>query len=68
MTVEVTLRQLREMARAIQLEIPEADSENVRLRLSTLLTAMEEIERELGSAMDRTEPVPPVYPREPFQD
>jgi hypothetical protein len=68
MTVEVTLRQLREMARAIQLTIPEADSENVRLRLSTLLTAMEEIERELGPEMERTEPVPPVYPREPFQD
>jgi hypothetical protein len=67
-TVEVTLRQLREMARAIQLEIPEPDGENVRLRLSTLLTAMEEIERELGPALERTEPVPPVYPREPFQD
>lgn len=68
MTNEVTLQQLREMARALRLDIPEADSENVRLRLSTLLTAMEEIERELGAEMDRTEPVPPVYPREPFQD
>lgn len=68
MTNEVTLQQLHEMARALRLDIPEADSENVRLRLSTLLTAMEEIERELGAEMDRTEPVPPVYPREPFQD
>ncbi|MGQ0750017.1 MAG: hypothetical protein ACT4PS_05725 [Betaproteobacteria bacterium] len=68
MTVEITLQQLREMARAIRLDIPEADSENVRLRLSTLLTAMEEIEHELGAEMDRTEPVPPVYPREPFPD
>jgi hypothetical protein len=68
MTNEVTLQQLREMARALRLDIPEADSENVRLRLSTLLDAMEEIERELGAEMDRTEPVPPVYPREPFQD
>ncbi|HEX6003608.1 MAG TPA: hypothetical protein VFZ14_06405 [Burkholderiales bacterium] len=66
MTVEVTLQQLREMARAIRLDIPEADSENVRLRLSTLLAAMDEIERELGAEMDRTEPVPPVYPRETF--
>lgn len=66
MTVEVTLQQLREMARAIRLDIPEADSENVRLRLSTLLAAMDEIERELGAEMDRTEPVPPVYPRESF--
>jgi hypothetical protein len=66
MTVEVTPQQLREMARAIGLDIPDADRENVRLRLSMLLAAMEEIERELGPAMDRTEPVPPVYPREPF--
>ncbi|HET7596594.1 MAG TPA: hypothetical protein VFK15_06660 [Burkholderiales bacterium] len=66
MTVEVTLQQLREMARAIRLDIPEADSENVRLRLSTLLAAMDEIERELGAEMDRTEPVPPVYPPESF--
>jgi hypothetical protein len=38
----------------------------VRLRLSALLTAMEDIERELGADMDRTEPVPPVYPHESF--
>lgn len=66
MTAEVTVLQLREMARAIHLDIPESDIENIRLRLSTLLAAMEEIERELGAEMDRTEPVPPVYPREPF--
>jgi len=66
MTTEMTVQQLREMARAVQLDIPEADIENVRLRLSTLLAAMEEIERELGAEMDRTEPVPPVYPRESF--
>jgi hypothetical protein len=66
MTAEITPQQLREMARAIGLDIPDSDRENVRLRLSTLLAAMEEIERELGPAMDRTEPVPPVYPREPF--
>jgi hypothetical protein len=66
MTAEVTPQQLREMARAIGLDIPDTDRENVRLRLSMLLAAMEEIERELGPAMDRTEPVPPVYPREPF--
>jgi len=66
MSTEVTVRQLREMARALALDIPDADVENVRLRLATLLAAMEEIERELGRDMERTEPVPPVYPREPF--
>lgn len=66
MSVELTPQQLREMARALSLEIPDSDLENVRLRLSTLLAAMQEIERELGKEMDRTDPVPPVYPREPF--
>ena len=59
-------QQVREMAGAINLEIPDADLENVRLRLAGLLAAMEEIERELGAAMDKTEPVPPVYPHEEF--
>ena len=64
--MQITTQQLREMARAVNLDIPEADVENVRLRLSTLLSAMEAIERELGAEMDRTEPVPPVYPHEEF--
>lgn len=65
MNAELTRRHLRDMANVIDLDIPEADIENVRLRLSMLLKAMDEIERELGTAMDRTEPIPPVYPREP---
>jgi hypothetical protein len=66
MSAELTPQQLREMARAVSLEIPDSDLENVRLRLSTLLAAMQEIERELGKEMDRTDPVPPVYPCELF--
>lgn len=64
--MQLTKQQVREMAGAIDLEIPEADLENVRLRLTTLLASMEEIERELGAVMDQTEPVPPVYPHEEF--
>jgi len=64
--MELSKEQLHAMAAAIGLEIPEADSENVRLRLCGLLSEMEAIERELGSEMDRTEPVPPVYPHEDF--
>jgi hypothetical protein len=63
--MEVTREQLTAMAATIGLNLPEADAENVRLRLSTLLTEMEAIERDLGAEMDRTEPVPPVYPDEP---
>ena len=62
----ITRKQLVEMARSVKLEIPEADLQNVILRLSAMLEAMEAIERELGPAMDRTEPVPPVHPHEEF--
>jgi hypothetical protein len=64
--MNITKQQLIAMAEAISLGIPEADLENVRLRLSGLLTEMEAIERELGTEMDAVDPVPPVYPREPF--
>lgn len=63
--MELTRAQLVAMAAVLGLDIPEGDLENVRLRLSTLLTEMEGIERELGAEMDRTEPIPPVYPQEP---
>ena len=64
--MEISRDDLKAMARAMSLEIPEHDLENVRLRLSTLLTEMEAIERELGAEMDKVDPVPPVYPREEF--
>ena len=63
--MNLTPQQAREMAQLLGLDIPEADLEGVALRLSSLLTAMEAIETELGAAMDKTEPIPPVYPREP---
>ena len=65
--MELTIQQARDIAQLIGLDIPEADLNNIAVRLSALLSEMESIERELGSLMDRTEPVPPVYPREPWQ-
>jgi len=62
----LTREQLVSIARIVGLEIPEADLNNVMLRLSAMLAAMDAIERELGPVMDRTEPVPPVYPHEEF--
>ncbi len=59
--MELTREQVVAMARAVSLEIPPGDLENVRLRLSALLTEMEAIERELGAEMDKVEPLPPVY-------
>jgi hypothetical protein len=63
--MNLTAQQAREMAHLIGLDIPEADLEGVALRLASLLTAMEAIERELGPLMDKTEPIPPVFPQEP---
>lgn len=64
--MELTAEQVRAMAQAVNLDIPEADFNNVMLRLSALLVEMDKIERELGAEMDKTEPVPPVYPHEEF--
>ena len=63
--MELTSQQISELARLIELDVPPADLESIALRLSALLTEMETIERELGAMMDKTEPVPPVYPHEP---
>lgn len=64
--MELSAEQVRALAQAVNLEIPAADFNNVMLRLSALLAEMDGIERELGVEMDRTEPVPPVYPHEEF--
>lgn len=66
--MDLTREQVRAMADTIQLEIPQADLNNVVLRLSAALTAMEGIERELGAEMDKVEPVPPVYPNDEPQE
>ena len=63
--MELTAQQILEIGRLVGLEIPQGDLENVALRLSALLTEMATIERELGPAMDRMDPIPPVYPHEP---
>lgn len=59
--MELTREDIAAMAKAVGLTIPDNDAENVRLRLSTLLTEMEAIERELGAEMDKVDPVPPVF-------
>ena len=62
--MDLTTEQVRVMAQALGLDIPAADLNNVTLRLSAVLTAMAGIERELGTEMDKNEPIPPVYPHE----
>ena len=58
--------QVKVLAAAVDLEIPETDLDNVTIRVSALLSAMENIEAELGEAMNAVEPLPPVFPREDF--
>lgn len=62
--MELDSAQVRSMGKLIGLDIPESDLEAVTIRLGELLSAMDDIERELGAEMDEVEPVPPVFPRE----
>lgn len=62
MTLDSAL--VRSMGEMIGLEIPESDLDAITIRLSELLSAMDDIERELGPEMDEVDPIPPVHPRE----
>ena len=64
--MELTKKQVLEMAKAVRLEIPDDEIEAVIFRLSGFLTAMEEIERDLGDELIKVDPIPPVYPHEEF--
>ena len=54
------------MAATVGLPIPDDDLDEVAVRLSALLDDMDRIEQQLGSRLNETDPIPPVYPREPF--
>jgi hypothetical protein len=64
--MEVSIDQLRLLTKMQGLNIPEEDFESIEIRFSTWLTAMEQIEAELGPQINAAEPIPPVYPREEF--
>lgn len=64
--MKVTIDEVRTLARLQHLEIPEGELDNVATRLSTWLTAMEQIEDELGAAINDVDPIPPVFPREEY--
>jgi hypothetical protein len=65
--VKLTREQVKALAVAVDLEIPEKDLDNVTIRVASLLTAMEQIEAELGDAMNKVEPLPPVFIGEDFR-
>jgi hypothetical protein len=64
--MRITKDQARLLLLVQGLDLPDADLDEVALRLSTWLTALEQIEAELGKAMNVVDPIPPVYPRETF--
>lgn len=64
--MKLTRDQVKLLAAAVDLEIPEQDLDNVTIRVASLLAAMEQIEAELGEEMNLVEPLPPVFPREDF--
>lgn len=64
--MKMTEDDIRNMSRAINLDIPDSDLNTIAIRLTALLSVMEEVEKEFGSEMDEVDPIPPVYPHEAF--
>jgi hypothetical protein len=64
--MKISIDDVRNLAKTIDLEIPNEDLNTVALRLSSLLVLMNEVEKDLGDEMDKIDPIPPVYPREEF--
>jgi hypothetical protein len=64
--MRITSDQARVLLEMQGLRLSEADIAEVALRLSTWLTALEQIEAELGDAMNAVDPIPPVFAGEEF--
>lgn len=64
--MELSKDEIRVLTRLQGLTIPEEDFDSIEIRFSTWLTAMEQIEAELGPQINAAEPIAPVYPREEF--
>ena len=64
--MKMTKDDICNMSRAINLDIPNSDLNTIAIRLSAILSVMEEVEKDLGLEMDEVDPIPPVYPHEEF--
>jgi hypothetical protein len=60
--MELDRNDVQKMAGLVGFAIPQSDLDPIAIRLGELLTAMETIEQELGTEMDRVDPIPPVFP------
>jgi len=57
---------IRVMARAVGLELPDSDIADVAARTNALLQAVTDVENAFGARLSEHEPIPPVYPTNPF--
>jgi hypothetical protein len=64
--MELSIDQVRVLSELQGLHLPDEDLKNVAVRLSTWLTAMEQIEVEMGELINSVDPIPPVFPQEEF--
>lgn len=62
--MELTKQDVQNLAKIAELDIPESDLNTVAIRLASVLSMMEQIEKDIGEEMDRVDPIPPVYPSE----
>lgn len=59
--MKITDAFVRAMADAQGLTIPEDELVNIRIRLTTWMAAMDQIEAELGPLMNTVDPIPPIF-------
>ena len=64
--MDVSLDQVRVLCELQGLKPSEDELRTIATRLSTWLTAMEQVEAELGERMNTLDPIPPVFPKEDF--
>lgn len=58
--MEITREQVRVLCTMQGLTIPDEEIDDVATRMSTWLSAMEQIEQELGDQMNAVDPLPPI--------
>lgn len=62
--MEITREQVRVLCDVQGLRVPDDELDDIATRMSTWLTALGQIEDELGDEMNRVDPIPPLFPAE----
>ncbi len=60
--MEISKEQVRVLCEVQGLSVPEDELDDIATRMSTWLTALDQIEVELGEEMNRVDPIPPLFP------